>query len=75
MPILYSQSCHSVWDQSTAWVARQTGAHIASLRSARHSKRGPESSIFYIQSEDILTKQGQNFSPRFETRCTALTLP
>ena len=42
--------------------------------SARHSKRGPES-IFYIQSEDILTKRGQNFSPRFVTMCTVLTLP
>ena len=42
--------------------------------SARHSKRAPES-IFYIQSEDILTKRGQNFSPRFVTRCTVLTLP
>ena len=41
--------------------------------SARHSKRGPES-IFYIQSEDILTKRGQNFSPRFVTMCTVLTL-
>ena len=41
--------------------------------SARHSKRGPEL-IFYIQSEDILTKRGQNFSPRFVTMCTVLTL-
>ena len=41
--------------------------------SARHSKRGPES-IFYIQSEDILTKRGQNFSPCFVTMCTVLTL-
>ena len=40
--------------------------------SARHSKRGPES-ISYIQSEDILTKRGQNFSPRFVTMCTVLT--
>ena len=38
------------------------------VRSARHSKRGPE--FFYIQSEDILTKRGQNFSPRFATMCT-----
>ena len=30
---------------------------------------------FYIQSEDILTKRGQNFSPCFVTRCTVLTLP
>ena len=44
------------------------------LCSARHSKRGPES-IFYIQSEDILTKRGQNFSPRFVTMCTVLPLP
>ena len=29
---------------------------------------------FYIQSEDILTKRGQNFSPRFVTMCTVLTL-
>ena len=42
--------------------------------SARHSKRGPES-IFYIQSEDILTKRGQNFSPRFVTMCTVLPMP
>ena len=25
---------------------------------------------FYIQSEDILTKQGQNFSPRFVVHCS-----
>ena len=31
------------------------------VRSSRHSKRGPESN-FYIQSEDILTKRGQNFT-------------
>ena len=31
--------------------------------------------IFYIQSEDILTKRGPNFSPRFVTMCTVLTLP
>ena len=43
------------------------------LCSAQHSKRGQES-FFYIQSEDILTKQGQNFSPRFVTMCTVLTL-
>ena len=30
--------------------------------------------FLYIQSEDILTKRGQNFSPRFVTRCTVLTL-
>ena len=30
--------------------------------------------FFYIQSEDILTKRGQNFSPRFVNRCTVLTL-
>ena len=42
--------------------------------SARHSKRGPES-FFYIQSEDILTKRGQNVSPRFVTMCTVLPLP
>ena len=41
--------------------------------SAWHSKQGPES-IFYIQSEDILTKRGQNFNPRFVTMCTVLTL-
>ena len=42
--------------------------------SSPHSKRGPES-FFYIQSEDILTKRGQNFSPRIVTRCTVLTFP
>ena len=47
---------------------------VTPLHLSLHSKRGPES-IFYIQSEDILTKRGQNFSPRFVTRCTVLTLP
>ena len=41
-------------------------SHGTLLRLAPHSKRGPES-FFYIQSEDILTKRGQNFSPRFVT--------
>ena len=36
-----------------------------------HSKQEQES-IFFIQSEDILTKRGQNSSPRFATRCTVL---
>ena len=43
------------------------------MRSSWHSKRGPES-IFYIQSEDILTKGGQNFSPRFVTICALSSL-
>ena len=42
--------------------------------SSWYSNRGPKSFV-YIRSEDILTKQGQNFSPRFVTRCTVLTLP
>ena len=47
---------------------------LCTVRSSRHSKRGPES-IFYIQSEDILTKRGrQNFSPRFVTRSTLSSL-
>ena len=34
-----------------------------------------QNQFFYIQSEDILTKRGQNFSPRFVTMCTVLPLP
>ena len=56
--------CGGVW----VWVG------VCRVCSARHSKRGPES-IFYIQSEDILTKRGQNFSPRFVIMCTVLPLP
>ena len=33
-----------------------------------------QNQFFYIQSEDILTKRGQNFSPHFVTMCTVLSL-
>ena len=47
--------------------------HSVCVRPGIQSK--DQNNLFYIQSEDILIKRGQNFSPRFVTRCTILTLP
>ena len=64
--------CRCVGCGVCVWVYVGVGVCVCGC-SALHSKRGPES-ISYIQSEDILTKRGQNFSPRFVTMCTVLTL-
>ena len=63
-----------IWGHTSPRKYKQGKWVCVCVCSARHSKRGPES-IFYIQSEDILTKRGQNFSPRFVTMCTVLPLP